>query len=206
MTRQYASACARNREPILAVLREVLATRSRVLEIGSGTGQHAVYFGPHLSHLQWQTSDLPASHASINAWREAEPSPNVLPPLVLDMNDPGWLAGLPDNAYDAIFSANTSHIMSWQQVQHLFAGIGALLPPGGVFALYGPFNYNGQFTSEGNALFDQTLRSGAAHMGIRDVEAIDALARAAGLTWLQDVAMPANNRILVWVRDGTAAA
>ncbi|MFN3751107.1 MAG: DUF938 domain-containing protein [Thiobacillus sp.] len=193
----YAESCAENRAPILAVLREVFADRRRVLEIGSGTGQHAVYFAPELPHLVWQTADLPAHHAGIRMWLEDAALPNVLPPIALDVNDTRWH----DGRYDAVFSANTLHIMSWREVEQCFAGIAAVLEPGGVLAIYGPFNYGGRYTSESNARFDAWLKARDPASGVRDFEAVDALAQAQGLELWQDIAMPANNRTLVWRRD-----
>lgn len=192
----YAESCEQNRAPILAVLREVFADRRRVLEIGSGTGQHAVYFAPELPHLVWQTADVPAHHAGIHLWLEDAALPNVLPPLALDANDTSWHGG----RYDAVFSANTLHIMSWREVAQCFAGIGAVLEPGGVLAIYGPFNYGGRYTSESNARFDAWLKARDPVSGVRDFEAVDALAQAQGLVLWQDIAMPANNRTLVWRR------
>ena len=193
----YSESCEQNRTPILAVLRAVFADRQHVLEIGSGTGQHAVYFGAELPHLRWQTADVLAHHPGIEAWRTEAALPNVLPPLELDANETGWHAG----RYDAVFSANTLHIMSVQEVEKCFTGIGQVLEPGGVLAIYGPFNYQGQFTSDSNARFDQWLKSRDPASGIRDFEAIDALARQQGLALLHDHAMPANNRTLVWTKS-----
>ncbi|WP_019140306.1 DUF938 domain-containing protein [Noviherbaspirillum massiliense] len=195
-SRPFSAACERNKEPILAILREMLADKTRVLEIGSGTGQHAVHFARYLPHMLWQTSDLPGNHPGILAWMEAEPLCNVLPPLALDMNDPSWPAG----PYDAVFTANTCHIMSWQQVQAMFRGIGRILAKDGVLCIYGPFNYRGRFTSASNARFDAMLKEQAPHMGIRDMEAVNELAREQGLAMLSDFEMPANNRLLVWRR------
>jgi len=192
----FAESCVENRAPILAVLRAVFADRSRVLEIGSGTGQHAVYFAPELPHLNWQTADVPQHHAGIRLWLAEAALPNVLLPLELDVNRTEWHSG----RYDAVFSANTLHIMSWPEVERLFAGIGAVLESGGVLAIYGPFNINGAFTSESNARFDAWLKARDPASGVRDFEAVDALARAQGLVLQQDVAMPANNRTLVWRR------
>jgi len=192
----FAESCMENRAPILAVLRAVFADRSRVLEIGSGTGQHAVYFAPELPHLNWQTADVPQHHAGIRLWLAEAALPNVLLPLELDVNRTEWHSG----RYDAVFSANTLHIMSWPEVERLFAGIGAVLESGGVLAIYGPFNINGAFTSESNARFDAWLKARDPASGVRDFEAVDALARAQGLVLQQDVAMPANNRTLVWRR------
>jgi cyclopropane fatty-acyl-phospholipid synthase-like methyltransferase len=192
----FAESCVQNREPIIAVLRDVFADRRQVLEIGSGTGQHAVYFAPELPHLVWQTADVAQHHAGIRVWLEEAALPNVLPPLALDVNQPDW----PVERYDAVFSANTLHIMGWPEVEKFFAGVGAVLEPGGVLAVYGPFNYNGAFTSDSNARFDAWLKSRDPASGVRDFEAVDALARAQGLVLQQDVAMPSNNRTLVWQR------
>lgn len=195
--RPFAESCVQNRAPIIAVLREVFANCSRVLEIGSGTGQHAVYFAPELPHLVWQTADVPQHHAGIRLWLDDAALPNVLPPLALDVNDTAWHSG----RYDAVFSANTLHIMGWPEVERFFAGVGAVLQAGGVLAVYGPFNYKGMYTSESNARFDAWLKARDPASGVRDFEAVDALARAQGLVQQQDIAMPANNRTLVWRMD-----
>ena len=193
----FAESCVQNRDPILAVLAEVFADRRRVLEIGSGTGQHAVYFGAALPHLVWQTADVPAHHAGILAWLIDAALSNVLPPLALEACQTGWR----DARYDAVFSANTLHIMGWPEVECFFAGVGAVIEPGGVLAVYGPFNYNGTFTSDSNARFDAWLKARDPASGVRDFEAVDALARAQGLVLIRDFAMPANNRTLVWRRS-----
>lgn len=192
----FSESCEQNKDPILGVLREVFADCRRVLEIGSGTGQHAVYFGKMLPHLEWQTSDLPQNHPGIRAWLEEARLPNVLAPLSLNALDPSW----PVREMDAIFSANAVHIMSWEHVEGMFKGIGRVLMPGGLVCLYGPFNYDGKFTSESNARFDAWLKSNDSLSGVRDFEALDALARAQGLELWKDFAMPANNRTLVWRR------
>ena len=198
MRKPYAESSGQNREPILAVLREVLAGCQRVLEIGSGTGQHAVHFGRHLPHLRWLPSDLPESLPGIRLWLAEAGLPNVEPPLALDVNDPVWPVG----PVDAVFSANTAHILSWPSVAAMLAGVGRLLPGGGVFALYGPFHYGGQATSPSNARFDAELRARDPAMGVRNFEDIDALARASGLRLQRDYPMPVNNRTLVWVKTG----
>ena len=194
----YSESCEQNREPILAVLRDAFADRRRLLEIGSGTGQHAVYFAAELPQLVWQTADVRAYHPGIHAWLDEAALPNVLPPLELDVNQTHWHSG----RYDAVFSANTLHIMGWPEVERFFAGVGEVLEPGGVLVVYGPFNYNGQFTSDSNARFDAWLKARDPASGVRDFEAVDALARAQGLVLQRDVAMPANNRSLVWQRAG----
>lgn len=192
----YSESSEQNRAPILAILRELFADRSHVLEIGSGTGQHAVYFGAALPHLRWQTADVRQYHPGIAAWLAEAALPNVLPPLELDVNHIDWHSG----RYDAVFSANTLHIMSWPEVKKCFEGIERVLKPGGVLGVYGPFNYDGQFTSESNARFDQWLKARDPASGVRDFEAVDALAHQQGLTLVQDHAMPANNHMLVWVK------
>jgi cyclopropane fatty-acyl-phospholipid synthase-like methyltransferase len=196
MSKQFSAACERNRDPILAKLRELFIQPTRVLEIGSGTGQHAVYFAQHLPQVTWQTSDLPGNHPSIIAWQAETQLPNVLAPVALDMDAPAW----PTDTYDAVFSANTCHIMAWHQVERMFAGLPQILRPGGLACIYGPFNYGGEFTSPSNAAFDASLRAQAAHMGIRDFESMQALAEEYGMRLLVDHAMPANNRLLVWQR------
>ena len=194
----FSESCVQNREPILAVLREVFADCHQVLEIGSGTGQHAVYFGAGLPHLVWQSADVPPHHAGIRAWLDEAALPNVRPPIALDVSQPGWRSG----RYDAVFSANTLHIMGWPEVEAFFEGVGEVLEAGGVLAVYGPFNTNGAYTSESNARFDAWLKARDPASGVRDFEAVDALARAQGLVLRQDIAMPANNRTLVWRRTG----
>jgi cyclopropane fatty-acyl-phospholipid synthase-like methyltransferase len=185
--RPFSEASERNRAPILAVLKRVFRDRKHVLEIGSGTGQHAAYFAPELPHLVWQASDVAENLPGIREW-VSEPVP-----IELDV-DGTW----PNLQVDAVFSANTCHIMSWPQVEKFLAGVGRMLPPDGVFALYGPFNYGGKHTSESNARFDAMLRRNDPASGLRDFESINGLAGAAGLTLQEDNAMPANNRLLVW--------
>lgn len=192
----YAESCDINQGPILEVLREVFADSRHVLELASGTGQHAVHFARALPHLNWQTSELPENHAGIQMWLDEAQLPNVLPPVHLDANDECWPVG----CYDAIFNANTVHILSWPEVEKLFAGIGRVLDKGGILCLYGPFNYGGKFTSESNARFDDWLKSRNPKSGVRDYEALNALAEAQGMKLLHDFEMPINNRTLVWQR------
>lgn len=193
----FSDACERNREPILAVLRGAFAGARHVLEIGSGTGQHAVYFGEHLPHLTWQTSDFVAQHEGIQAWIGEAGLPNVRHPLALDVRDTPW----PVKATDGVFSANTLHIMDEAAVEAFFRGVARILNAQGVLAVYGPFNYGGRYTSASNAAFDAMLRARGTGSALRDFEAVDALAQGAGLKLERDVAMPANNRILVWRRS-----
>ncbi len=195
-TKPFSQACVNNRDPILAILKRVFAQRTAVLEIGTGTGQHAVYFAPELPHLIWQPSDCPEYLPGINAWLDDYPADNLRRPLELDVNGT-W----PEGPWDAIFSANTCHIMSWQSVEAMFAGIGRVTESTATLALYGPFKYGGRYTSESNARFDAHLREVAPHQGIRDLEDIEALAREQGLRLAEDNAMPANNQLLVFVRD-----
>ncbi len=183
----FSEAAERNRAPILAVLKRVFADRKQVLEIGAGTGQHAAYFAPELAHLRWQASDVAANLPDVRQW-VSDP-----PPLELDVDRP-----FPAVRADAVFSANTCHIMSWPQVEKLFAGVARVLPAGGVFALYGPFHYGGRPTSESNARFDAMLRARDPASGVRDFEAIRDLGARHGLRLEEDNAMPANNRLLVF--------
>lgn len=196
-----APATARNREQILEVLKVEFDGCRHVLEIGSGTGQHAVYFGKSLPGIAWQTSDLPARHAGIRAWIAAQACENVRPPLALDVLADADPAG----DYDALFSANTAHIMSEDAVAAMFALAGRLLPAEAPFALYGPFRIGGEFTSQSNAAFDGSLRARDPAMGVRDLEFLDELGAAAGLRRAALVAMPANNFTAVWRKSATAA-
>lgn len=197
----FSEASERNRGPILTVLQRWLTRPCRVLEIGSGTGQHAVHFAGALPHVVWQASDKAENLPGIGQWIEAAALPNLGEAIALDVNSEGW----PEAAYDGVFAANTAHIMSWPEVEMMFARVAAALRTGGLFFLYGPFNYGGRFTSESNARFDAALRAQAAHMGIRDFERVAALATAAGIALAEDNAMPANNRLLVWHRAADAA-
>ncbi len=201
---RWSEACERNRDPILAVLRLHLQGRQRVLEIGSGTGQHAEYFAAQLPHLLWQASDHPDYLPGI-AERLAEAGlANAPPPWPLQAvlaPVPG-LAPLPETplGFDAVFSANTLHIMSWPHVQAFFAGLPAVMADDALLCVYGPFNYNGNYSSDSNRHFDGWLKARDPASGIRDAEAVDALAAAQGLRLVDDVAMPANNRLRVWRR------
>ncbi|MEW8232709.1 MAG: DUF938 domain-containing protein [Candidatus Thiodiazotropha endolucinida] len=192
----YSEACDENKGPILEVLLHLYRDVQTVLEIGSGTGQHAVHFATAMPHLTWQTSDMEENHPGIRAWLREAALPNVRNPIGLDVSR-AWPAG----EYDAIFSANTTHIMSWPEVELMFQGVGQVLKRGGCFALYGPFNYQGGYTSESNQRFDQWLKSRDPLSGIRDFEMLDELAASNHLIFSEDVEMPVNNRILVWYRD-----
>jgi cyclopropane fatty-acyl-phospholipid synthase-like methyltransferase len=192
----FSAACARNSEPILEVLSLHFADRRSVLEIGSGTGQHAVHFAAALPRLIWQTSDRDENLPGIRLWLDAAALANTPPPLLLDVTRNTW----PQARYDAIFSANTLHIMGWPEVEAMFAALPAVATADAKLAIYGPFNYDGEFTSASNAAFDASLKRHAPHMGIRDVAAVDALADAAGFDLIDDVALPANNRCRIWRR------
>ncbi|WP_317932116.1 DUF938 domain-containing protein [Halioxenophilus sp. WMMB6] len=189
----FSQACENNQAPIFTHLARLFSDRQQVLEVGSGTGQHAVYFGERLPHLTWQTSDLPENHAGIKLWLDDYPGSNLRPPLAFNVNGQ-W----PALTVDGLFTANTLHIMSWASVQQFFAGLPGLLAPGALLVVYGPFNYGGQFTSDSNARFEQWLKSTDPERGIRDFEAVCELATGVGLTLLEDNPMPANNRLLVW--------
>jgi trans-aconitate methyltransferase len=193
----WSPASERNREPILAVLRQHFADRRRVLELGSGTGQHAVHFAAALPDLLWQASDRAENLPGIRLWLDEARLPNTPAPLQLDVNQAQW----PAQRYDAVFSANTLHIMSWAEVETLFRRLPELLLPQAKLAVYGPFNYAGRFTSDSNAAFDLSLKAAAPQRGIRDFEAVDALARGIGFELVEDCPMPANNRCLVWAKS-----
>ncbi len=195
----HAPSCDRNREPILAVLREHFAGSSRVLEIGSGTGQHAVHFAAAMPWLTWQTSDVAENLPGIRAWLDEANLANTPPPLVLDALQSPW----PEIDADAVFTANSLHIMGVDAVEALFRGVGRVLAgaPGGTLVAYGPFNYGGAYSSDSNRDFDAWLKARDPRSGIRDFETIDVLASTEGLRLVADVAMPANNRCLVWSRN-----
>lgn len=204
-SKPYAESCARNQAPILAQLLHHLGHARHVLEIGSGTGQHAVHFAAAMPWLVWQGSDHRDHLPGIAQWLDEAALPNTPAPIELQAVIaplPG-LQPLPADAghFDAVFTANTLHIMGWAHVQALFAGVSKLLTADGVLVVYGPFNYGGDFTSDSNRTFDAWLKARNAASGIRDFEAVDALARAQRLVLQADVAMPANNRLLVWQRQ-----
>lgn len=190
-------ACERNRQPILEALGPLLADRRRVVEIGSGTGQHAAWFAPRLPQLTWVATDLRANHPGIAAWLAASGADNLAGPLELDVT-----AEWPDlGPVDAAFSANTAHIMPEQAVAAMFAGLGERLPPGAPFCLYGPFMEQGRHTSTSNAAFDQDLRARGGGMGVRDLGWLLQVAAVAGFELENVLPLPANNRILVWRRQ-----
>lgn len=189
-------ACERNKDPILEILKNIFRNSRDVLEIGSGSGKHALYFSLHLPHLTWQSSDLKENLATIRTQPIPGTLKKVCPPIVLDVCRHPW----PITSVSAIFSANTLHIMSWESVTHFFMGAGEALQTGGVLCVYGPFRYQKAFTSKSNERFDQYLRQQNTLSGIRDFEAVNQLANEHGLSFLKDYTMPANNQLLVWKR------
>lgn len=196
MSKKYCEACDRNRDPILAVIRVLFSDCRSVLEIGSGTGQHAVYFAKQMPHLVWHTSDLPENLEDIRLWVDDSGLDNLRPPIHLDVTEDTW----PEIMVDAVFSANTTHIMHWPAVADFIRGTGRILPIDGKFALYGPFNYGNAYTSQSNADFDAWLKQRDPDSSIRNFEDLDRLANAAGMRLQGDVGMPANNRLLCWIK------
>lgn len=198
--RPFAESAARNTAPIVEVLRREFRDAADVLEIGSGTGQHAVAFASELEHLRWQTSDLEENHAAINAWLQHAQPGNVAAPLVLDVRD----ATLQPASYDAVFSANTAHIMGIDAVKRMFSLVGDVLRVDGVFCLYGPFRIDGAFNTPSNEGFDRDLRRRDPVMGVRDLETLDEFGALCGLHRRRLYAMPSNNYVAVWKRKSAA--
>lgn len=197
MPKQHAPATTRNREPILAVLDRVLPDTGLVLEIASGTGEHAAYFAPQLRGVIWQPTDVdPAALDSIAAWTAELGVPNIRAPLLLDVTAPSW----PVESADAIFCANMIHIAPWEATLGLVRGAGRILPAGGLLVLYGPFMIDHRHTAPSNAAFDESLRSRNAAWGVRDLGDVAEAAGAHGLALLERVEMPANNFIVVFER------
>ncbi len=194
----FAPATGRNCQPILDVLRNEFRQANSVLEIGSGTGQHAVAFAAELGHLVWQTSDLDENHEGIRKWLTDAALPNLREPLSLDVRT----AAKDGTVYDAAFSANTAHIMSIAAVEKMFALVADALRISGVFCLYGPFRQGGEFDTCSNAEFHKSLRGQDAAMGIRHLEDLDQFAATGGMRRERLYAMPANNLIVVWQKSG----
>lgn len=190
----FSGSAAENKQVILEALQPLLADKHCLLEIASGTGQHAVHFGKALPHLTWQTSELAENLPGILQWLEEAQLPNVLAPLTLNVSDANW----PTQTYDAIFSANSFHIMTEIQVNDFFSNLPKVLQTDSLVMIYGPFNINGRFTSESNAQFDCWLKQRNPLSGIKDKDWCDGLAQLAGLQLSEDIIMPQNNRILVW--------
>lgn len=194
----FSPACENNKGPILEHLRQEFADGvHRVLEIGSGTGQHALWFASHLPWLIWQPTEMPQSLDMLKPRCAVSKLDNLLAPQALDVCDEPWVVSVPD----AVFTANTLHIMPMSAVKALFQGLHWHAPAGCRLVVYGPFNYDGRYTSPSNARFDESLRARSPHSGIRDIEDIDRLAQAAGFRRQADHAMPANNRLIVWRRQ-----
>lgn len=191
--RPYAESAERNAEPILEVLRQEFVGITDVLEIGSGTGQHAIRFASELEHLHWQTSDLEENHAGIRAWLADARLPNVRAPISLDV-----MTADISSSYGAVYSSNTAHIMSFDAVVQMFRLVASVLCPEGVFCLYGPFRRFGAFDTESNAQFDASLRSRDSAMGIRDLEELDSLGAKHGLRRTGLYAVPSNNLVAIW--------
>jgi SAM-dependent methyltransferase len=193
----FSAACERNKDPILEVLRLRFADRTQVLEIGSGTGQHAVYFARQLSHLAWHPTEQLAYLTDLTERVKTEGPANLRAPTVLDVRQAVW----PVRGADAIFTANTLHIMSWPEVMALFKGIATVLAPGGVLCIYGPFRYAGRYTSESNEEFDRMLQERDPESGLRDIETVRLLADQYGLHLDADLDLPANNRLLAFIKE-----
>ena len=194
MTKPFSQACENNKQPILDILSGVFTNQKHVLEIGSGSGQHAVYLAKNLPTITWQTSDLLINHLGINQWIDDFYIPNIKRPIVVDLAQDHPIL----DKVDTIFTANTLHIISWPLVQNFFKLVEEQLPSEGILCIYGPFNYQGKYTSESNANFDIWLKTRDKDSGIRDIEAVCQLATKSGLSLKEDIAMPANNRILVF--------
>lgn len=193
----FSQACENNKQVILEKLSVVFDGPGVILEIGTGTGQHAVHFARNLPHLTWQPSDHPSNQDLCKPWLNEVSLQNINTPLALDVGARDW--HLP--SINGVFSANTAHIMSWPEVKAMFRGAAAHLPKGGAFCLYGPFNYDGKFTSPSNQQFDASLRQRNPAMGIRDMEDLKQINSENGLALESDFEMPANNRLLVWRRS-----
>ncbi len=194
MNKPFSPACERNKDAILAVLRRELPESGSLLEIGSGTGQHAVYFARHFPGIVWHTSDRREQHAGICAWMREAHLTNLRGPEDLDVDSPDW----PLHRAQAVFTSNTAHIMGWPSVRNMIRHVAEILAPNGVFLAYGPFNYGGRYTSESNREFDAWLKTQDPDSAIRDFESMDSTAAENGLSLAADEQMPANNRVLVW--------
>lgn len=194
----FSQACENNKQPILGVLQKELQDTTHVLEVGSGTGQHSVYFAPKLPQLEWQTSDVSANHYAINAWHKAYPVANLHPPLAFNLTVDSIPYSEDSSGYDAIFTANTLHIIAWSLVERLFELAGEALPLNGKLVIYGPFNENGHYTSASNQSFDLSLRQRDPKSGIRNKEEVAALAKQHDLSLISEYQMPANNQLLVF--------
>jgi SAM-dependent methyltransferase len=193
----FSEACERNKGPILDVLRSVFADRSNVLEIGSGTGQHAVHFATHLEHVTWHPTERLSALPPLAARIQTEGGRNLRQPMVLDVRQSVW----PLRSVDAVFTANTLHILSWAEVTAMFQGIGGTLTTGGVVCIYGPFRYAGRYTSPSNLEFDRLLQERDSESGIREIHDLTELASGFGLRLDADHDLPAYNRLLVFMKE-----
>lgn len=193
MNKPFSLACKNNQQPILTELLRILRHCKTVLEIGSGTGQHAAWFAPNLPWLRWQPSDLSDKQVGLLQWLDDVPSKNLQRPIVLDV-----MAEWPSRKYDAVYSANTTHILSWEGVEALITGAFEILNPKGILCLYGPFKSGHTALEPSNLNFDLSLKSTSVHRGLREIEALDGLAKKIGLLMLNDLKMPSHNRLLIW--------
>ena len=194
MTKPFSQACENNRAPISQVLERTLVDCQSVLEIGSGTGQHAVWFSRAMPHLQWQTSDRVENHQGIKQWISDSSLENIHPPLNLDVGVGPW----PKGVFDAVFTANTAHIMALSEVELMFSGVSKILMSGGLFCLYGPMQYSGLIAAESNRAFDAKLRAVKSTQGIREFNDLNKLATAVGMELIEDNDLPANNQLIIW--------
>jgi hypothetical protein len=197
VSRPFSQACENNKQPILEVISKVFRPHDEVLEIGSGIGQHTLYFCEKMPWLCWIPSEIPANLDTINAGLEGYAPPNLEATLSIDVRDKDWQV----KKVDGLFSANCLHIMSADFVPDFFRGAGEVVRRGGHLCVYGPFKYKGEFTSDSNASFDLWLKERDPVSGIRDFEWVNELAGNDGFTLLADHRMPANNQLLVWQRD-----
>lgn len=198
MTKPFSPACERNRIPILKVMQATITSNdTRLLEVGSGTGQHAVYLAPHFPHMIWVTSDVKENHYGIQLWLEESGAPNIIGPGEFQVGEDKF----PNGNFDVVFTANTFHIMPWYLCEELMDMFGKNLNAGAKVMIYGPFNYNGRFTSSSNEEFDQSLKAKNPLMGIRDFEEVARYMEKRAFALLKDHEMPANNRLLVFEKQ-----
>ncbi|MAS82916.1 MAG: methylase [Legionellales bacterium] len=190
----FSKACENNKLPILNVISSFFSAGGDVFEIGSGTGQHAVFFANNLPAIRWHTSDLIENHVGIVEWIQESMLPNVIFPIELDVVSGIW----PKNIFDGVFTANTCHIMHWHEVVTMVEGVKRILSVGGIFMIYGPFNYNNDYTSSSNRLFDDMLRARDRQSGLRNFEDLELLTKNNSFILFGDVTMPANNRLLIF--------
>tara|TARA_Y100001935_G_C17269334_1_gene490997 strand:- start:113 stop:709 length:597 start_codon:yes stop_codon:yes gene_type:complete len=190
----FSESCEQNKKPILSILKNYLYGKKHLLEIGSGTGQHAAYFASKFPSITWQTSDKAENHTGIKAWIDYSKLDNILPPMKLDVSKDAW----PKNSYDIVFSANTAHIMSKENIHSMFTGISKVLLPENEFLLYGPFNIDGKYTADSNMEFDKALKIRDPGMGVRDIEWLEGIGAKNKIFLKDKINMPADNMILVW--------